>query len=333
MTKFIEKYVYACLDCAYKKGQYGKKEGFLYPINKSAQPMHTWHIDHLGPYVRSGGGFCYIMMVVDSYSKFLFARATKSTNSKEVIQNLKDLFSMFAVPKRIISDRGKAFTSQAFQKFVFSYQVKHVLNSVSSPRSNGQVERYNLTLKNAINASVNEENEWYSVLPDVVWGINNTINESTGFTPHRLMFGFGQNKYGHLNDNVDVPINKEQDTQRAKTNMDKQAKKMKRLFDIKRKTAKLYAVDDLVLWCGAATYNKEVSKKTGIKFGGPYKVVKVIGNDRYEIAALKGMKGYKNYKATVPAEQLRNYKGGVISETDSDTEVDSTDELLDLLED
>lgn len=140
MTRFIKKYINACLDCAFKRGKYGKKEGFLHPIQKPTKPCDTWHIDHLGPFCKSSN-FSYILVIVDSFSKYLFARPTKTTNSKEVIHNLKDLFSMFAVPKRIISDQGKAFKSKIFSNFCVEFKIKHVLNTVASPRSNGQVER------------------------------------------------------------------------------------------------------------------------------------------------------------------------------------------------
>nr|CAI5855337.1 unnamed protein product [Callosobruchus analis] len=35
MKRFIKKYVKNCLDCAYKRNQYGKREGFLYLIDKN----------------------------------------------------------------------------------------------------------------------------------------------------------------------------------------------------------------------------------------------------------------------------------------------------------
>nr|CAI5865806.1 unnamed protein product [Callosobruchus analis] len=37
-------------------------------------------------------------------------------------------------------------------------------------------------------------------------------------------------------------------------------------------------------------------------------------------------------KTTVPVQQLREDKGGILSDTESDSQLDSTDELLDLLE-
>lgn len=43
MTRFIKKYVEGCIECAYKKGQYGPIEGKLHPIEKAQKPGHTIH--------------------------------------------------------------------------------------------------------------------------------------------------------------------------------------------------------------------------------------------------------------------------------------------------
>lgn len=332
MTRFIKKYVNACLDCAFKHNKYGKKEGYLFPLQKPTKPLDTWHIDHLGPFCKSSG-FSHILVIVDSFSKYIFARPTKSTNSKEVVHNLKDLFSMFGVPKRIISDQGKAFKSKQFSNFCIEFKIKHVLNTIASPRSNGQVERYNRTLLEAINTSINDEHEWYEKLPQVVLGINNTENTSTRFTPHRLMFGFDKNIQADMDDGKIDEIDRVDDQVNATTSMDKQSQKMKKYFDAKRKKSKTYKPNELVLWSeGSAKKNKDTNRKTGMRFGGPYKINKVLGNDRYEIVAMKGIKGYKKYKATVSAQQLKTFVEGISSSENSDSETNSTDDLIDLLE-
>ncbi|CAH1990254.1 unnamed protein product [Acanthoscelides obtectus] len=107
---------------------------------------------------------------------------------------------------------------------------------------------------------------------------------------------------------------------------------MKKRFDEKHTPTKSYSKDDLVLWSGANTNKKEVSRKVGYqKFGGPYKIKKVLGNDRYEITSLEGLKGYKRFRAIVAADSLREWKGGVIDISEIESEVNSTDELIDLL--
>ncbi|CAH2015923.1 unnamed protein product, partial [Acanthoscelides obtectus] len=82
---------------------------------------------------------------------------------------------------------------------------------------------------------------------------------------------------------------------------------------------------------GRNTNQKEVSRKVGYqKFGRPYKIKKVLGNDRYEITSLEGLKGYKRFRAIVSADSLREWKGGVVDIRESESEVNSTDELIDL---
>lgn len=326
MTQFIKKYVNACIDCQYKKGHYGKREGYLYPIQKPDRPLHTLHIDHLGPFAKVGNkGFCYILMITDSFSKYIFCRPTRTVNSKEVCDHLKDLFSLFGKPERIVSDRGTAFTSKRFKEFVIQYHIKHILNAVASPRSNGQVERYNRTILDRLNTSVDHEGQWLEKLPDVVWGVNNTVNASTGRIPHQLMFNCNQNGE-QIQDNEEILAMR----QNVKRKLDHVSTQMKKRFDKKRKNSTGYKKGDLVLWAGAATDDKEISRKLKVKYGGPYKVTKSLGNDRYEIIAIKGIKGYKRFKSVVAADSLRKYTNNLDISTDSD--VNSTDELIDLLE-
>ena len=73
-------------------------------------------------------------------------------------------------------------------------------------------------------------------------------------------------------------------------------------------------------------------RKTRLKFGGPYTITKVHKNDSYTIPSLEGMKGYKKYKAVVPVDQTRKHSGGVLEQSESDSSINSTDELLDLLQ-
>ena len=54
----------------------------------------------------------------------------------------------------------------------------------------GQVERQNRTLGNMLRAlSKNEKNDWRKHLAKLAFACNSTVNKSTGFSPHFLMFG------------------------------------------------------------------------------------------------------------------------------------------------
>lgn len=65
----------------------------------------------------------------------------RNTKTSTTVRVFREYFGIFGVPKRIITDRGTSFTSDGFKKFLGERNIKQVLNAVSTPRANGQVER------------------------------------------------------------------------------------------------------------------------------------------------------------------------------------------------
>ncbi|KAI5645205.1 hypothetical protein NE865_02753 [Phthorimaea operculella] len=118
----------------------------------------------------------------------------------------------------------------------------------------------------------------------------------------------------------------------ATKNLGKTSETMRKYFNAKRKTPTKYKINDLVLWKGSADRNVDVRRKLKEKYSGPYKIIKVIGNDRYVISSLKGVKGYKRFTAVVSSDVLKFFQTDVSDSSSNDSPVDSTEELMDLLE-
>lgn len=337
MTRFIKKYVAACLHCAYGKGTYGKKEGKLHPIIKPTEPMRMVHIDHVGPFCRTKKGYQYMLVMTDAFSKFVIAEPTRSVNSMETVRLLRKVFSLFSYPDHIVTDHGKAFTSRNFKKFSNDKQFRHTLNAIACPRANGQVERTNRTILNALRAVDPSEasSNWANSLPDVIWGINNTVNDTTGYKPYDLMFA----RAGRPVCDVSVPGRVtepvESRRQKATARIHKTSARMKRNFDKKRKAAHVYKKGDFVLWRQAPTSSAaRVNTKLDDLYSGPYVVIKVVGSDRYRIRSIKGLRGYKSFTGLVSADSLRPYKA-IAPLSDSASSSDEqleTEDLIDLLE-
>lgn len=337
MTRFIRKYVSACLHCAYGKGEYGMRQGKLNPIPKPSEHMKMVHVDHLGPFCRSKKGYQYILVITDAFSKFVIAEPTRTVNSVETIRLLKKMFSYFGYPERVVTDHGKAFTSRYFKKFANDKQFRHTLNAIACPRANGQVERTNRTLLDALRTtdSGSRANNWDNNLPDVLWGINNTLNDTTGTKPYDLMFAHSGRSL------VDVTIPGKQsepvESRRAKASVriSRASAKMKRNFDKRRKDSTVYKRGDLVLWKQAPTSSaSKVNTKLDDVYSGPYIVTKVLGKDRYQIRSIKGLRGYKSFTGLVASDSLRPYRS-LVPETDSASSSDEqleTEDLIDLLE-
>lgn len=143
MRDKIQEYIYNCLRCVEFSPPSGKREGHLHNIPKSDIPFDTIHVDHCGPLEKTGKGYRHLFVIVDAFTKHVRLFPCKSTTTDEVLKHLKDYFRSYGRPKRIISDRGTAFTSDVFRDFVNNEMINHVLVAVGTPRANGQVERYN----------------------------------------------------------------------------------------------------------------------------------------------------------------------------------------------
>jgi transposase InsO family protein len=136
MRLFVRKYVDNCLNC--------------HPLYKTPVPFHTVHIDHLGPFVKTKTINTQLFLIKDAFTKFILLYPVKSTKSKLAIKCLQDMIKVFGVPRRIVCDRGRSFTSEEFQEFCGSIQTKIHFNAVATPRGNGQVERYNRTVLDSL---------------------------------------------------------------------------------------------------------------------------------------------------------------------------------------
>lgn len=322
MSRFIKKYVAACIECAYNKDNAaGARTGFLFPIEKGNKPFETLHVDHLGPFVRSKANNCYILTIVDAFTKYLFVRPVKDTKTKNVIKVLESLFHDFGTPNRIISDRGTAFTSIQFEDFCRSNGVKHILNAVACPRANGQAERFNQTILASLSTQNFNKDEriWDQQLGKIQWGINNTVNATTKKSASELLFGTKLNgptdnmlalptaevhKQG-FDDSIQTRFSSfKKMRQEASVNIKNSQDRQKKTYDSNRLPAVSYAVGDLVKITKTNFQNDGKSKKLLPKFIGPFKVTKYLGNDRYEISNVPGFKARK-YETVIAADRMR----------------------------
>lgn len=316
MRKFIKKYVESCLECNHSKSIVGKKPGFLHPIDKDGIPFHTIHIDHVGPFVKSTKGNMFILVIIDAYTKYIYLKAVRNTKTSTTLKVLYDYFSIFGAPQRIISDRGTSFTCHNFKKFLSEKGIKHVLNAVASPRANGQVERYNRTILNSLTAKCVglAENKWDDQLPEVQWGINNTVNKGISCTPSQALFGT------RLTGSSEAKIQAELENEVTNT-IDNQGisgirnyvdshikisqEKAKKSYDKKRCRPQQFSVGDLVS-VERNINSSGQSKKLVPKYQGPYRITKIYSCDRYEIEDTPlTKKGNKTYCTVVAVDKIK----------------------------
>ncbi|XP_054283553.1 uncharacterized protein LOC129000616 [Macrosteles quadrilineatus] len=82
-----------------------------------------------------------MLVLVDSFSKWIEVFVMKSTSSLKTIERLRSLFASYGLPDTLVSDNGPSFTSFEFKEFLKKNGVRFVLSPPYHPASNGAAER------------------------------------------------------------------------------------------------------------------------------------------------------------------------------------------------
>lgn len=293
----VKKLISNCIKCIIHSKKLGKQEGYLNCIDKGDAPLHTLHIDHLGPMDSSAKQYKYILATVDAFSKFVWLFPTKSTGQEEVVKRLTDWSNIFGFPKRIVSDKGTAFTSGAFEQFMSSHNVEHVCTTTGVARGNGQIERVNrLILAIISKLSSDEPSKWYKYVPEVQKAINCHVHSSLKLSPFEVMFG--TKMYTRVEDRLLELLQEEvvcqfnedryEMRQLVKRNIEQAQKDYKRNYDKKRRAEYKYKAGDLV----AIKRTQFVAgRKMASGYLGPYEVTGVKDNGRYDVKKAANVEG------------------------------------------
>lgn len=285
----IQRCIGNCISCILGSRKEGKKEGMLHPIPKQDGPLHTYHVDHLGPMSSTNKNYRYIFAIVDDFSKFTWLYACKSTTAKEVISCFEKQKQVFGNPARIISDRGTAFTAEEFEAYCALESIQHVRITTGVPRGNGQIERVNrIIIPVLTKLSLEDPTKWFKYVERVQRALNSTIQRSIGATPFEILTGVKmRNKEDILIKELleDATIKKfnesrEELREESKRQILKVQEENRRAYNLRRRNPKSYKVGDLVAI-------KRTQFGSGIKihkkYLGPYEIVKVSANERYDV--------------------------------------------------
>jgi hypothetical protein len=153
-----------------------------------------WGLDAVGPFRTAPGGYKHILVAVDKFTKWIEVRPVAKVTSEEAVKFIRDIKHRFGVPNRIITDPGEDFTSSVFWDFCQDNTIDVYYSSVAHPWCNGQVERSNGMVLQALkdhiygNAS-NYATRWLAELPHVIWGLRTQDSSATGFSPFFLVYG------------------------------------------------------------------------------------------------------------------------------------------------
>nr|GEU64975.1 reverse transcriptase domain-containing protein [Tanacetum cinerariifolium] len=278
-------------DACQRQGKISQRDEMLQNSIHVFEIFDVWGINLMGPFPSSRGNK-YILVVVDYLSKWVEAKALPTNDARVVCKFLKSFFSMFGIPRAIISDRGTHFFNDQFAKIMFKYGVTHRLATAYHLQTSGQVEVSNRGLKRILERIVGENRaSWSDKLDDALWAFRTAFKTPIGCTPYKLTVG--DHRKVQLNE-----LNELRD--QAYENSLVYKEKTKRIHDSKIKYRDFNVGDRVLLFNSRL---KIFLGKLKTRWSGPFTITQVFPYGTVELSQTDG----PNFK--VNGHRLKHYFG------------------------
>ena len=150
------------------------------------------HMDILGPLTTAEDGSKYILILVDSFTRWPEAFPMKTQEVTEIASFLlKEIFTRYGAPRRLISDRGRNFMSKVVTAMCDLFNITRHHTSAYHPQTNAACERMNSTIAQGLRAyCTKEQTNWPDVLPGKLMSYRKTpATQSTHLSPYFMLFG------------------------------------------------------------------------------------------------------------------------------------------------
>jgi len=134
-----------------------------------------------------------ILVVVDRLTKFAyFIELTHPFTAQDVAQIFLDqVVKVHRIPKIIISDRDKVFTSLLWQELIKALGTRWNMSTTYHPKKDDQTERVNQNLETYLRCmSFLHPKEWHKWLPMPQWWNNSNHHSSLKMSPFEALFGY-----------------------------------------------------------------------------------------------------------------------------------------------
>jgi ribonuclease HI len=158
-------------------------------------PFACWGLDMIGPLPTAPGGFNRVLVAIDKFTKWIEVKPVTCPKADRVLDFLDELVHRYGLPHRIITDLGSNFNNHQFWEYCENSGIDVPYVSVAHPRANGQVERANGMVLDALkkwlhDAANSKGGKWIKELPNALWGLRTQPSKPTGQSPYFLVYGF-----------------------------------------------------------------------------------------------------------------------------------------------
>lgn len=281
MKKDINKFIKTCESCQKNKLLRKKHCKPMELTTTSTVPLEKVFLDIVGPLPLTESGNKYILTLQDDLTKYSQAYALPNHEALTIAQAFVQQFICnFGLPKSILTDQGKEFTSKLLREVAKLFKIKQIQCSAYHPQSNGALERSHTTLADYLKHYVNDsQTTWDEWLAIAMFSYNTTIHTTTQYTPYELVFGYKPEipsslkkapefKYTYDDYRQDLILKLQKSSQVAKENAMQSKVKNKQYYDRKINNYDFTIGDSVYLQNEQPKVGR--SKKLSPHYSGPY---------------------------------------------------------------
>ena len=168
MDRAVENQIRGCLPCQAVQPAHNNQP--IKPLKLPTGPWQYVEMDSQGPYPNGE----YIFIMIDRYSRW---------------PEMQRIFTNKGVPAECQSDNGPPFQSTEMEQFAQSSGYHHHHITPEWPRANGTVERFNRSMKEALQAATLEGSSLRDASQRFLQMYRSTPHSATGVSPHAAMHG------------------------------------------------------------------------------------------------------------------------------------------------
>lgn len=321
LRDFVRCYIRRCPTCQ-KLSQIKEQIVTNKFVTSSSFPMQRLSVDTIGPIPQSIDGYKYLLVFIDTFSRYVTIWPTRTLEAVEAADMLIKHVGVFGCPDELLSDNGSQFANSVITELLERLNIEQKSTIAHSKEENAIVERANKEVMRHLRAFVLDSaiiESWTSYVPFVQRIINSKVSLTTGIAPCQIITPA-------INlDNQIIPDSSNNFPIAPNASISEYLKAMRQFqktaIEIASKyldahaanhlsnqpdSPTIFPVDSFVLVEYPNTaMGKKPPHKLAPNLRGPYRVAKIIGNE-YQLIDLVSNK----IKENVHVKRLRPYRFG-----------------------